>query len=356
MHPRILLRTHYEADEPRIIITVVTACSSPTQSRQESLITSSLKSVVLPWGHAFGLPAATYAIDNARALGFLNRSNRWAAAGLALAFLAESQRGSVSAEQVFELSPSERMLYSRQYLVAAGALVIKFGRWLLAEGATTEDELGRQGIVERLIVDALDEYLSIAVEIRDRTAIRQERDRIRGIKYTAITRRHKRRPLLKTMQRLHLLQVDSQRVIGPDPDGHLSRLCHVLPDLATLERAVANGAGLRAALQAVHENDADPSSAQAPPPHTQLGCAYTYAMRLGLQACPIEYLDRVLEATLPPSSLPQDAPGAADITLGLLHKQRPRDVRFHVDRQGRRAFVVLSDVATRLLLDPTKTQ
>lgn len=354
MHPRILLRTHYQADEPRIIIAVVTACSSPTESRQESVVASSLKSIVLRWGHEFGLPAAAYAVDNTRSIGFLNRSNRWTAAGLALAFLAENQPDPAPIEQAFELSPSERMLYSRQYLAGAGALVINFGRWLLERGESTEDELRRGGIVERLIVDSLDEYLSIAVNIRDRTAIRQERDRIRGFKYKAITQRHKRRPLLTTMRRLYLLQEDPQGIIRPDPDGRLSRLCHILPDIAALERAIANGTGLRAALQAVHQNNADPTSDQPLLLSAQLGRAYTYAMGLGLQACPLEYLDRVLEATIPLSCLPRGTPGVADLALGTLHKERPRDVRFHVDRQGRRAFVVLSDLATRHLLDSTE--
>jgi hypothetical protein len=344
MRPRILLRTHYQVDEPRIIIAAVTACSSPIESRNESVIAASLKNAVLRWEHPFGLPAGMYAVDNARSLGFLGRSNRWAAPGLALAYLQQIGHMDSQEGRPFELSVPECKLYLRQYLTGAGALVIRFSRWLLECGVTTEEELGRQGIIEKLIAEVLNDYLSIVVEIHDRVAIRNERDRIRAIKYTALTRRHKRRPLLKTMQRLALIDVGSDGMIRPDPQGRLGLLCNRVPDVAALEHTVVLLDELTPLISAIYENSVATHEGGTVENHAQLARGYAYAMGLGLQACPLEYLHRILEA-----GTQRVTPGAADTILADLHRRYPREVRFHIDRKGKRAFVVLSEAARRVL-------
>src|SRR5439155_18993465 len=93
MHPRILLRTHYQADEPRIIIATVTHCTSPTQSRSEDAAAEA----VVRWARAhditISLPGAVYAVGNARALSLLNNSNRWTSTGLAFGYLNKSGCG-----------------------------------------------------------------------------------------------------------------------------------------------------------------------------------------------------------------------------------------------------------------------
>src|SRR5438094_350906 len=85
MRPKILLRTHYQAAEPRILIATVTECSSPTESRDEDSVAAALVRWAREVNYPISLPGAVYAVGNDRSLGFLNSSNRWTSAGLAFA-------------------------------------------------------------------------------------------------------------------------------------------------------------------------------------------------------------------------------------------------------------------------------
>ena len=89
MRPRILLRTHYQADEPRLIIASAVHCSSPTESRDEGRIAAQLQKWARSNGFIISVPGAIYAVGNSRQLGLLNNVNRWTARGLAFAYFDE---------------------------------------------------------------------------------------------------------------------------------------------------------------------------------------------------------------------------------------------------------------------------
>ncbi len=344
MTPRILLRTHYQAHEPRIIIRLVTRCASATASRHDERLAASLRTEVRAWEPklAFSLPAAVYALDNARALGFLNPSNRWTSAGLCLAYI-DARGPDDSGSPRLDLTPTEARLYLLQYLIGTGALALRFGAWLLSHGETSDEQLGRQGVIEALLVQTLDDYLALTTDVRARTAIRRERDRLRVMRYDEKTRRHKRRPIVATLQRLRLLEVstDGKNTIRPDGRGRLAGLLRLVPSTEELERLALSRDRLREVASQVYSEDATRSAAGGDP--SAVAAPYAFAMRLGLQACPLEYLDDVLFADGVPVRPNETDGGAAERLLSELHESQPREVRFHVDRRGRRAFVVLSD-------------
>lgn len=329
MRPRILLRTHYQADEPRLIVAAVTHCARPTSSIDEGQLATCL----LQWGKAHNLvlsrPAADYAVDNAKHLKLLTSSNHWSYRGLALAFVSKS-----NAEYAIDLTPSQQLLYLLYYLNGAGALLVTFAQSLLLAGKYTDEELRRDEIIERCLIDALDQYLRLAQDIRDRTAIRKERERMAAQDYAASTQRHKRYPLIRTMERLGLLDTSADEY---RPTERLRQLAIAIPDIASLERK-ANESSLRAALSAIIGSKTArlPQSAAA----TVILESYKFAEKAGLQACPIEFLDDVVW-----SETGQDTQGGVETAFEALRKSLPRDVRFNVDRRGRRAFVSLSEAA-----------
>lgn len=340
MRPRILLRTHYQADEPRTIIAAVTECTSATESRHEEAIAAAL----VRWARKNGQvgkisnPGATYAVGNARSLGFLTNSNRWTATGLALAYI--DKAFSPTGVQSVTLRPPEESLYLTSYLATGGALLITFGQWLMARGPTNDEEIRRGSVVEALLTEALDAYLRIATDIRDRTAIRRERDRLGRSEYAASTKRHKCYPLITTMKRLRLLEEEKDGdkcVIAPDSEGRLATLLRAIPDVASLERLAGDNslpAVLRAALP-----ESGRSAPWSPLPLQDLVArAYRFALDAGLQACPLTYLDDLLHAFAPGSTWQ----GRAEDLFEPLHQKLPGDVRFHVDRRGRRAFLLIS--------------
>jgi hypothetical protein len=71
--------------------------------------------------------------------------------------------------------------------------------------------------------------------------------------------------------------------------------------------------------------------------------AYEFAMQIGLQACALEFLDQILMAVFP-ASREAKSPRAEEI-LNPIHGNHPGLVRFHVDRRGTRAFVLIEKAA-----------
>lgn len=349
MQPRILLRTHYQADEPRIIIATVTDCASPTESRDEDAVAKAVVRWARSHHQMISIPGAVYAVGNARSLGLLTASNRWTSTGLAFSYLHKEGLADPPADDIATLTPVEERLYLRQYLIGGGALLIQFGQWLLAHNPTTDDDLRIMSTIEKLVISALDEYLSLATDIRDRTAIRRERDRLNRSDYVSSTKRHKRYPLLTTMERLRLLNVerkDGDRVsISPDNSRRLAALISAIPNVSSLERVVRDRSLPRVLDAALGEAERDDLPARAR--DVLLAGAYAYAMKRGLQACSLEYLDDVFYGVFPCTPR-RPTPGPEEL-LDALRARMPGQVRFHVDRRGRRAFVVISDAAMEKL-------
>jgi hypothetical protein len=352
MRPRILLRTHYQAHEPRAIIAAVTACSSPTETRHEDAVATALVRWAKENDYTLSIPGAVYAVGNARSLGLLSASCRWSATGLAFGYIHNKISSSVRGHDPLTLTAAEARLYLRCYLVNGGALLIKFGQWLVKRGGTTDDELRSESVIERLLIEALDEYLTIATDIRDRTAIRIERDRLSRSEYVASTKRHKSYPLLSTMYRLGLVAFGDTahqgRRVSPDPERRLVRLLNALPDVTTLERSCGEHV-LEALIDTAFS---DAQQLERPGTHhtaTLLADAYRFAMGRGLHACPLSYLDDLLFGY---ALIDASAPGkraTVEDRFQPLHRQWPTDVRFHVDRRGRRAFVIISGETSRTL-------
>jgi hypothetical protein len=344
MRPRILLRTHYQADEPRTIIVTTTDCASPTVGRREDSITKALVAWARAHEYIMSLPAAVYALDNARMIGLLDKSNRWTAGGLAFGYIRSALGGGVRSD-ARQLSLPEQRLYLKYYVVNAGALLIKFGEWLIAHERVTDSELRTESVIERLVVSALDDYLGIATDIRDRTAIRHERDRLSKTHYAASTKRHKRYPLLTTMKRLRLLELltdnSGHETIVPDSGGRLASLLDAIPDVRSLEQ-LSREETLQPLLSLIAQRWPISPELRYLQGGELLANAYTYGMDRGLHACPLEYLDDVLFA-LPHAGLSgrETTYQAADL-LQFAHKERPTDIRFHVDRRGRRAYVLMN--------------
>lgn len=351
MRPRIILRTHYQADEPRAIIATVTQCSSPTESRHEEAVAGALVKWAKENGHTLSTPGAVYAVGNAQSLGLLNNSHRWTARGLAFGYINSVLPPGKGITGLVLSTPEER-LYLKYYLERGGALLIKFGQWLLGRGRTTDEELRTESTIEKLLVEILDEYLTIATDIRDRTAIRRERDRLSRSDYASSTKRHKRYPLVRTMERLKLVvteQEDGHRTsVSPDPTGRLASILTLIPDVTALERLCRDNA-LDHAIDEAEYRSSKTEPQLGSPVAPLLAGAYRFAIRRGLQACPLTYLEDLLFAYVRRDAHASGKCATVEAIFESLHRRCPNEVRFHVDRRGRRSFVLVSgDASSRL--------
>jgi hypothetical protein len=142
------------------------------------------------------------------------------------------------------------------------------------------------------------------------------------------------------MQRLQLIawgdDSSSQRTISPDPDGRLATILRLIPNVAALERLCRDNAldSVLTETLGSHDNGEVP---QRGAPASHIVDSYRFAIHCGLQACPLQYLDEVLFAFhMGPGGLVPSEP-----ILEQLRRRYPNDVRFHVNRRGQRAFVLI---------------
>ena len=337
MQPRLMIRTHYQAAEPRVLLATVTECTSPTISRDEETAARALVRWARGVGQTLSLPGALYALGNNRTLGFLSRLNRWTAAGLAFSYVCSESATPRDGWQP-ELGVSEQYIFLKNYLTGAGALLVKFGAWLLAESRTSHEQMRRSSVLEALYVDVLNDYLKIANQIRDRTSIRHERDRLSRTQYSTLTKRHKRYPLLAVMRRLQLLD-ESQGEFVPDRLGRLARLVAAIPDIRSLEHLIRDQR-LRATV--LHVLAGAPIEEYRPQVDRVIASGYRYAVGQGLQLCPLGFLEDILYATSVGRCV-VPAASNAEQCLERWYNRFPGDVRFHVDRRGQRAFVTIEN-------------
>jgi hypothetical protein len=142
------------------------------------------------------------------------------------------------------------------------------------------------------------------------------------------------------MERLQLIVcVDDnrhQRVISPDPAGRLAATLKAIPDIPTLERLCRDNA-LNTALTEALGGFSNNGAPQGRPVASHIVDSYRFAIQRGLQACPLQYLDEVLFAF----HMASGGLLTAEPILERLRRRYPNEVRFHVNRRGRRAFVLI---------------
>jgi hypothetical protein len=166
--------------------------------------------------------------------------------------------------------------------------------------------------------------------------------------YSPITSRHKRYPLLTTLERLRLLHRTKEGkdslLIQPDTGGRLAALSRAIPDVETLERLIRHDMLQETLDIEMHEYERHDLPTDVPPPQRLL-TGYQYALNVGLQACPISFLDDIFGAIYPTS--PTTKTPKAESLLHPLHKAG--EVRFHVNRKGERNYVLLTKAAIERL-------
>jgi hypothetical protein len=153
------------------------------------------------------------------------------------------------------------------------------------------------------------------------------------------------------MERLNLAVVenkDGHRLsIAPDPSGELRSIIQAIPEIKTLEKYCKSG-GIREVIDQL-EYGMKVESVRSPQIGPLIAGAYEFAMNRGLQACPLDYLEDVLFAFVKRNDSSKGI--TAERLFDSLRSRFPNEVRFHVDRQGRRAFVLVSGNASARLSD-----
>ena len=345
MQPRVLFRTHYQVDEPAFGEAVVALCTSPVESSYDDTVAERLSRNVKARGKSFNIAAAGYAVDLARGLALVNSNNVWDQNGHLVSLVAEVGKGPWDDE--LSLTFTERLLHFRLFLEADGAALLFLARLFLSERHLPFQGLDWNLLARNLFIQTYSEYLEVTSPTADRVSLRSDIDRFRQRGYAGKSGSHKLFLHLQTLHRLKLIDRlpgsgERRYAISEKKESRLGRLVTEIPNVHVLEDIVREHRYIEVAAR-VYGLVYQPEVLTSSEALRRLLPAYRQIMDTGVAICPIA---PIIEAAQ--ISLLAEKSGIVGYSefLDLLSEEQAikiRDIRFHQDRQGRIAFLRISD-------------
>lgn len=348
MQPRVLFRTHYQVDEPVYAAVLVKACTSPVRSAYDESVAGRLSGEVRAQSRDFNVAAAAYALDLARGLGLVNGQNVWTGKGHLLNMVAQTRAGPW--DNGLELAFPEKLLFFRLFLDADGAALLFIAERLLKHGRIPTPDDDWNTLAKQLFLDVYNEYLQLSGTTADRVALRREMDRIRTKGYAGKSGTHKLFIHLQTLHRLGLanrVPTGGPRIYeaGEECRPRLRALVDALPGVHVLEEVVRKRRWPEIAAR-VFDRGAETTELGGHDLLRMLVPKYEAVASTGVPLCPLlPVIEAVQIDMLTQACIFVTYEGALQILQGI-QRQKPSDVRFHVDRRGTPAFLRLSDGLT----------
>jgi hypothetical protein len=344
MKPRVVYRTHYQVDEPAIVEVLVKCCTSPVNSAYDETVAERLAKEVRR-RKKFNVAAAAYALDLARGLGVTTVQNTWSDKGHLINILADVFERPW--EQEVELTSMERLMHFRLFFEGDGAALLFIARYMLEHKRMPNSDDDWNDIARDIFSQIYSEYLQLSGTTANRVLLRREIERIRTRGYAGKSGAHKMFLHLQTMHRLGLVDREpsakARHYCIPRDSSGLYNLVKEVPSLYELERVVTENTIVEVAAR-VFEVGSDAEVRTWTVDEVLELCApiYERVMKTGVPLCP---LATVLEA-IQISVLVERSELLSYATLMELlrraQRERPADIRFHVDRRGVPAFLKLS--------------
>ena len=191
----------------------------------------------------------------------------------------------------------------------------------------------------------LEQYLKVSVETRVRVELRRKLERITR-PFNGRTGQHKAFVHLQTMFQLGLLQREagsaSRTYASEGRTSQLESLSRELVDVSNLDQRIARNEWALIADTVLRGTRASRPEMQETEVERLFLGVYARVSRTGVPLCSVSTLIDVLFIVLLAEGFQLKSHDDALQVLLALQKKHPKDVRFHVDRRGRLAFVKIS--------------
>jgi hypothetical protein len=346
----LLARTHYQVDEPAYAELLVLRATSPVQTSYRERVAQRFAAELRQRGKAFNDAAGGYAVDLGRGLGVLTDQHAWTASGHLLALIATVGDGPIDEE--LELLPAERVLHWLLFLEADGGALIYLAKRLRDDGSIDGHEPSWNEIATSMFDDVLSYALGTLTLTADRVHVRQQLDRLRSAPYRGKSGAHKLFLHLQTLCRLGVAEragggTLARQYRAPEDPEPLERFLATFPDLAALDDHLRHKR-LFAAVAAVAADTYRETSLGPDAALRSVAEPYTRVAATGAPIAPLWTLIRAVQIEL---LVRHGELWTDDQALGALQeaqRERPKQVRFHVDRSGQPAFLRLSREVTEM--------
>lgn len=334
MGARLLLRTHYQADEPALVSVLAREVLTPSRSTYRDTAAEHMSKAARRRGWKLNVPAAGYVVDLAASLSLATGNLVLTGRGWALSLIA----GDHGVETFLpELNEAERVAFLTYFIAADGPAISLLARRLV-EGSASRAELIDDRTVEKIFREVVSFYLEHTTDIRDRAELRNELQRL-GADYKGRTPQHKIDVRLKLLARAGLAEEEGERYV-PNPNGSMARLASLADDFESLERRLLRGEDLALASQILCGDSLRQEGGSLDA--RELVKAYKDMAGTFSDFVEVDALADYLTIRRLASGRGFLGREAVRDELRRWSRASPRAVRFHVDRVGRPAFVAVS--------------
>ncbi|OGO36760.1 MAG: hypothetical protein A2W35_04850 [Chloroflexi bacterium RBG_16_57_11] len=353
MRPRIVFRTHYQVDEPAYMKFLVKLCTSPVLSSYREVVAEKLAREITSRGKKLNVAAGGYAVDLAHDLDLITPNNTWSEKGHLVNLITDIEDGYL--DNQLKLTLSDKLLYFRVFLEADGAALLFISRRLKGCECVANSDLTWNSWAKEMFVEVYSDYLSLTSSTADRVELRRAIERIGSRGYEGNTGSHKIFIHMQTLYRLGLLtrpELTGTRsyqlppIFETDKRG-LETLVEEIPDVLSLERMIEARKWPELAVKVfqlttesycenINEESVDRTL-------TLFAPSYYRVITTGVPLCSLSTLIEAVQISLISNfSIFLSFDDAQSLIIAA-QKERPKEIRFHVDRRGQPAFIKLSD-------------
>lgn len=354
MKPRLLFYTHYQVDEPAYMEFLTKLCTSGVQSSYADIVINKLTNEVRARSKKeFNKAAGGYAVELARALDIITENNIWTAKGFLINLLADINDDS---EDQLSLNLEEKLLHLRIFIEADGAAFIYLARKIISSNSLPPEEIDKNAFILSIFIDIYSDYLSYLTHTADRVMLRKKIEQLKNKGYKGHTGPHKLFIHLQTLYRLGLLDrkdANSRTYYLPEQSGSkksgLEVLLKDIPDIMVLEKAVDSHKLIEIAASALGLSYRSWKSSDMTDTLKYFAQFYESTISIGVPFCSVSTLLEATQITLLKSGILLKYNEMFNL-ITTIQRERPKQIRFHVDRRGRPAFIKMSDEVVGTLI------
>jgi len=347
MQVRLLLKTHYQIGKPGIFSVLISQCTSPSQSTYPEVVAKKLAEISL--GTAINKESAKFAIVMAQSLGFLTKNMFWDDKGRAIAILLDETPRSAPSDYL-NLTFTEKILYLKYYLEANGAAILEISKGLKEKGRMSRQELLSTNFIDHIFINIWESYRHLTTDLRQKVQLNENIRNLKSKPYTKKTRLHKTLAHIEPLVDLNLvdrLEENNEILFCPKNYGSFVPIDVLIAELGTVEnmetyfskscyfKLISKIYNIEAILFN-HKNHSEIID-------DMIFSTYRKSLTEPTRMASIAVMSDVIGAKLlAEKSIIIERP-QLEARLDGLKAGLKRGVYFHVDMQGRKAYVVFDD-------------
>ena len=359
---RFIRSTHYQVGHPVYLGFLIRSCTSPVQSKTEGKVVDVLHKTLQKHGYQCSKEAAKFLVRMSRHMGLLKLNHIWTWKGSVINHF-ENLDDMENYYKITRISSlSKKIVYLKYYLESDGALLIHFARRILNDNGVRKYTIRYTNeVVEPIFRAVIEEYLAIETNFPKRIELKNFLKFVSNKGYQSKVRIHKAFSHLDPLVDLGILNFNSKsRKYLPEVSGEknvTNVFLEQFPNASSLEGIFLfeDGNQVRAArLYGVKSGYYERAAELYDISHDRLSPGEREIVSEGIARIYSEVRDEVTGLAsiraikdivcthlLLDHKILCEWPDVGS-ALKDLKKKRGVNLRFHVDRRGEVAYIVLS--------------